>query len=210
MIQCILCGSPDTSTVYRERNHHFLKCSVCSSTFRDPATFLSFEEEQDRYLSHNNDVNDPDYRQFVSPLVTAVVTAFPKPAEGLDFGAGTGPVIAHMLGEKGFTIELYDPFFHPDKSVLEKYYDFIVCCEVIEHFHHPIQEFELLHSLLNPGGKLYCMTDPLPKYNSFAAWYYKEDPTHVIFYTEENLNHIKNAVGFSEVSISNRLITFRR
>ena len=210
MIHCILCGSPETLSLYRERNHRFLECTICSSVFRDPATFLNREEEEKRYLTHNNDVEDPDYRQFVSPLVTAVLKDYPEPITGLDFGAGTGPVIAHMLNEKGFKIELYDPFFHPDTSVLNRPYDLIVCCEVIEHFHRPLKEFKLLHSLLNPGGKLYCMTDPLPKITSFADWYYKEDPTHVIFYSEENLNHIKRAVGFSGVSISNRLITFER
>jgi len=54
---------------------------------------------------------------------------------------------------------LYDPFFHPKSELLAKKYDFIIACEVIEHFHDPRKEFELLYKLLNQGGKLYLMTD---------------------------------------------------
>jgi ubiquinone/menaquinone biosynthesis C-methylase UbiE len=105
-------------------------------------------------------------------------------------------------------MSLWDPFFHSDESVLNNRYDFIVCCETIEHFYNPLEEFELMITLLKPGGKLCCMSELLPKDMSFNDWYYKNDPTHVIFYSEENLKWIKENVGFSEVRIDGRLIVF--
>jgi len=81
---------------------------------------------------------------------------------------------------------------------------------VIEHFHHPFNEFQLLKGLLNPNGKLYCMTDIFSETKDFATWYYKNDPTHVIFYTEKTLQWIQKNIGFKRVTIENRLVQFTR
>jgi 2-polyprenyl-3-methyl-5-hydroxy-6-metoxy-1,4-benzoquinol methylase len=94
--------------------------------------------------------------------------------------------------------------------VLETTYDFIVCCEVIEHFHKPSKEFQLLFELLKPGGFLFCMSQQIPEHQSFEEWYYKNDPTHVIFYSEENLQWIKKRFGFSEVLLDGRLISLKK
>jgi len=207
MSSCLLCHSESTASYFEDRLHKFFECSNCGTVFRDPATFLSPSEEKERYLTHNNDVNDPDYQEFVSPITEAVQKYYTKEAIGLDYGAGTGPVIAKVLRDQGYRIELFDPFFHPDKSVLNKNYDFIVCCEVIEHFHRPLEEFQLLQRLLNPGGRLICMTDPLPEEN-FDKWYYKDDPTHVIFYNDENLQWIHENTGFGSIRRDGRLVEF--
>ncbi|MCW5520350.1 class I SAM-dependent methyltransferase [Aureitalea sp. L0-47] len=207
MTSCLLCHSESTAPYFGDSLHKFFECFNCGTVFRDPANFPSPSEERERYLTHNNDVNDPGYQEFVSPITEAVQKYFTKGATGLDFGAGTGPVIAKVLGDHGYAIELYDPFFHPDREVLNKNYDFIVCCEVIEHFHRPQEEFLMLRRLLKPGGRLFCMTDPLPEVN-FDKWYYKDDPTHVIFYSEENLTFIKEDTGFAELITRDRLIIF--
>ncbi|PKA83768.1 methyltransferase family protein [Ulvibacter sp. MAR_2010_11] len=210
MVPCILCHSLQTKLLlYRQEVAYYL-CNSCGSVYKDPAGFLDREAEKERYLLHENDVNDHDYQYFVNPIVEEVVKHFPEKSTGLDFGAGTGPVIAKLLSEKGYTISLYDPFFHPNTSVLHKTYDFIVCCEVIEHFHNPEKEFELLHKMLEPEGKLFCMTELLPKEKSFATWYYKDDPTHVLFYSEENLKWIQEHFGFKKVEIEGRLVVFSK
>lgn len=208
MSSCLLCRSGNVRNFYKDKHQYFLKCADCSTIFRDPKNFISRKAEFERYLTHNNDINDKGYQNFVAPIVSAVNTDFHSDAVGLDFGAGTGPVIAKLLTASGYKIELYDPFFHPDNKVLNDRYDFIVCCEVIEHFHDPIKEFHLLKSLLKPDGKLYCMTDPYDDKRTFSDWYYKDDPTHVLFYTEENLEYIRASIGFSEMRLDGRLIVF--
>ena len=207
MLSCLLCHSESTASYFEDIANYFFTCSNCGSVFRDPATFLSPSEEKERYLTHNNDVNDPAYQEFVSPITEAVQKNYSNKANGLDYGAGTGPVIAKILEDRGYEIALYDPFFHPNEAVLDKTYDFVVCCEVIEHFHRPLEEFRRLRKLLKPGGHLFCMTDPLPSSAEFEAWYYKNDPTHVIFYSEDNLSYIKQEAGFAEVILRERLIT---
>lgn len=176
-----------------------------------PEDFPSASEEEYRYTTHNNDVEDKRYQRFVAPIVDLVVKDFsPKNTLGLDYGAGTGPVITKLLSDQGYQLELYDPYFHPNSSTLEKKYDYIVCCEVVEHFHTPDAEFQRLFSLLKKGGRLYCMTDFLGEDQLFSDWYYKNDETHVAFYNATSLDWIKNHCGFSNVEKKGRLVVFSK
>jgi len=208
-LKCLLCQSPEVSEFFLTEYHHFYNCNSCGTVYRNPATFLSPAEEKARYEQHINDVDDIRYQNFVRPIVSAVKAMYPSSAVGLDYGAGTGPVITKLLIDSHYLVKMYDPFFHPYTAVLERSYDFIVCCEVIEHFHKPVSEFKKLYNLLNPGGRLFCMTDLLND-GDFAKWYYKDDPTHVLFYNRENLEWIKNKTGFSDLDIDGRLITLKK
>lgn len=135
---------------------------------------------------------------------------FPLSAQGLDYGAGTGPVISKILMDEGYKVNLYDPFFFDRPKALERTYDYIVCCEVMEHFHQPDEEFALLQSLLKSGGKLYCMTDPFLKGMDFETWRYKNDITHVFIYTPTTLDWITNHYGFKAMRRNDRLIIFEK
>ncbi|MDZ7815503.1 MAG: hypothetical protein U5N86_05710 [Planctomycetota bacterium] len=95
--------------------------------FRHPRHLLSPQQEKARYETHNNDVNDPRYQAFVSPIVSAVLRDISPNSYGLDFGAGTGPVISELLSKEGFRIVQDDPFFHNRPALLEERYDYIVC-----------------------------------------------------------------------------------
>ena len=88
-----------------------------------------------------------------------------------------------MLREAGFAVALYDSFFAPNEDVLDASYDFISATEVVEHLYWPGRELQRLWALLQPDGWLGIMTklvrDPL----EFASWHYKNDPTHVCFFS---------------------------
>ena len=210
MVQCILCQSAATTGLNRIHDIEYHRCNKCHCTFKDQNHFPDATTEKSRYLLHKNDVDDFDYQKFVLPIVKGVFENCKKTETGLDFGAGTAPVISSMLLKKGYNVDQYDPFFHPDTSVLSKKYDFIVCCEVVEHFHLPWKEFELLYQVLKPKGMLFCMTELLPEPQYFNDWYYKNDPTHVIFYSEKTLNWIKSHYGFSKIKVDGRLFVLTK
>jgi len=207
---CPLCHTQSSVEYGTTGKVLFLKCHECALVFKSIEFFPSEEKEKSRYLLHKNDVNDSKYQKFVAPIVSAISKQYSTQSIGLDFGAGSGPVAAKLLKDKGYSIAFYDPFFYPNKEVLLTTYDFIICCEVMEHFHEPKKEFELLRKLLKPKGRLYCMTQLLPTPAKFKDWNYKNDPTHVVFYSEENLTWIKEHFDFSEVNIENRLIIFKQ
>ncbi|MFD1095467.1 class I SAM-dependent methyltransferase [Salegentibacter chungangensis] len=175
-----------------------------------PEYFISPAKEKQRYEEHNNDVTDKRYQDFVSPITSAVINEFPETAMGLDYGCGTGPVAASELGKKNYQIILYDPYFRNDREALTKLYDFIICCEVMEHFQEPAKEFRKLFGLLKPGGKLYCKTALYSPEIDFEKWYYKNDPTHVFLYTKKSLEIIRELFRFSDVEIGPDLIVFRK
>ena len=204
---CPLCNSPST-IFYQFKNQLYHQCNNCYGIFVDEKLKPDRETEILRYQKHNNNIDDEGYRKFVASITSAIMRDFIKNDKGLDFGAGTGPVISKILKENGFQIELYDPFFHNYPKLLDAQYDYIACCEVIEHFHDPKKEFSLLKRLLRKNGKLYCMTNIYNENIDFSTWDYKSDFTHVFIYHKNTIWYIKEEFGFSDVIIDGRLITF--
>jgi SAM-dependent methyltransferase len=204
---CPLCSSESTIFFQRkERLYH--QCSNCSGIFVDKALLPEPTKEKQRYKEHNNDVENEGYQKFVSPITSAILKSFSENHIGLDFGAGTGPVIAKILNDNNYNIKLYDPFFHNIPELLNEKYNYIACCEVMEHFHNPFKEFKLLKRLLKPNGKLFCLTHIYHVGIPFANWYYKNDPTHVFIYQKETLAWIKKEFGFSKMEIEGNFIWF--
>ena len=208
-LKCLLCDF-DTKIFYKEKNREFYKCDNCFSIMLNPINYISNKDEKERYETHNNDVDDIRYQNFVSPIVKSVKKDYKPSHIGLDFGAGTGPVITSLLEKEGYKLNLYDPYFHNYPKNLNKKYDFIVCCEVIEHFYNPFEEFKLMSEILNSNGRLYCMTSLYDESINFEDWYYKNDETHVFFYHKKALEWICAKFEFAKVKISDRLIIFSK
>lgn len=166
--------------------------------------------EKSRYDLHQNDSADMGYREFVSPITNAVVDNHNSTDIGLDFGSGKDSAVANILTDKGFQLYEFDPFYKNEANLLDTQYDYITCCEVIEHFHQPKKEFELLHKLLKPRGRLYCMTYIYNANIDFDKWYYKNDITHTFIYQEGTLRWIAKHFNFSDIEIINRLIIFTK
>jgi len=193
---CRVCGAPATRFFLNVEGLDYHRCDRCEATVLDPAQWLSAETEYAHYLNHENNVADTAYRRFLSRLVDPLLKKLAAGREGLDYGCGPGPALAHMLSEAGHSVSLFDPFFFPDQAFLGRWYDFITCTEAIEHFHHPVEDFSRFERMLRPGGWLAVMTCFQGDDDHFAAWYYRRDPTHVIFYREETLRHIARSFGW--------------
>jgi hypothetical protein len=194
---CRVCrdGELHPFAVVEERRYE--RCSRCLGTLVAAADLPDRDAELNHYLNHENDIHDQGYRRFVSKLVEPLSERLPPCSHGLDYGCGPGPVAAAMLRERGFTIDLFDPFFAPDESLLDRAYDFIVCSEVVEHFHRPAEEFDRLAAMLKCGGILAIMTCFQDDDQRFSTWHYRRDPTHVAFYRLETLANIARARGWS-------------
>lgn len=183
-LHCPLCDSGATEGFYRDRRRPYRRCGCCELVFVPPAHYLDREAEKAEYDLHDNRVDDPGYRRFLSRLAEPLLERLPAAAQGLDFGCGPGPALAAMLEEAGHSVALYDAFYYPDDRALECVYDFICATEVVEHLHHPGPELARLWRCLRPGGWLGVMTKLVRDRESFAGWHYKSDPTHVCFFSE--------------------------
>jgi len=206
-MNCLLCDSSRTKKINIDlEDKYYFNCCECELIFLSPEFRLTSEEEKKRYEEHNNDVNDKRYQLFVSPLVEEIKKKYLPSSLGLDFGAGTGPVIAYLLNKEGYKVNLYDPFFHNEKEVLNEKYDYIVSCEVIEHFFFPKLEFIKFRELLNNRGTLFLNTQIYSIDNDFNSWWYRKDPTHVTFYTQRTIEWIKNKFNFENLEIKKNKI----
>ena len=180
---CPLCAAPQARYFHRDRLREYLRCRRCQLVFVPPRFYLCRAAEKAEYDRHDNRVDDPGYRRFLARLAQPLSALLSPGATGLDFGCGPGPALAAMLREAGYRVSLYDSFFYPDSAVLQAGYDFITATEVVEHLHRPGVELERLWSLLRPGGTLGIMTKLVLDVEAFAGWHYKNDPTHVCFFS---------------------------
>ena len=180
---CPLCKTADASKIYQDRHRDYFRCQVCNLVFVPSAQFLSAQEEKARYDLHQNSPDDPAYRRFLNRLFLPLQKQLAPRSLGLDFGSGPGPTLSVMFAEVGHVMAIYDRFYARDCSVLTKQYDFITATEVVEHLHNPKRDLDRLWACLRPGGRLGIMTKLALGRAAFARWHYKNDLTHVCFFS---------------------------
>lgn len=198
-MQCVVCELSTCVSFLTVGERDYWRCPACLATFLDPSQLPSAEIELAQYKLHRNDPNDAGYRVFLDRVAQPLLTRLSAGSRGLDFGCGPGPVLAAMLRDAGHNVALFDPFFYPDRDVLNDTYDFITCTEVAEHFHRPAHAFNQLDGMLKPGGWLAVMTTLQVDDAGFANWYYRRDPTHVVFYRQVTLQTIARRFGLDYV-----------
>ncbi len=185
---CPLCESASVYHFAEDKRRPYLRCEVCALVFVPSGFHLSAALEKAEYDLHQNRVDDAGYRGFLSRLAEPMLARLQPASRGLDFGCGPGPALAAMLGEAGHPISLYDPFYFADRDVLGRTYQFVTATEVLEHLHHPGAELDLLWSMLEPLGWLGVMTKLVIDAQAFEKWHYKNDPTHVCFFSRETFS----------------------
>lgn len=199
-ISCPLCGALAAA---RFQDDPFRRCSNCLLIFKDRRIWPSSEEERERYLRHENHGDNPGYLNYLRPALDGIEAHVPKGSRGLDFGCGPGPVLARQLEEKGYQMEIYDPFFFPTWP--EGPFDFVVATEVIEHLHSPRKALEKMFSVLSPKGPLLLMTQVWTEGRVLKGWSYARDKTHVCIYTEASLRYLAQEFGRELKSLGSHL-----
>lgn len=186
--QCALCGAHDTVFFHRDNQREFWRCQVCLLVFVLPTFYLDLQAERRQYDLHQNSESDQGYREFLERLAIPLMQKLGRGAEGLDFGCGPAPVLANMLRNNGFKVKLFDFFYARDESVWISKFNFISATEVLEHLHSPGAELDRLWNCLLKDGYLAVMTKLVIDRDAFARWHYKNDPTHVCFFSRSTLS----------------------
>ncbi|WP_189429276.1 class I SAM-dependent methyltransferase [Alishewanella longhuensis] len=208
---CPLCQNTQTEIFSQDPQRLYLQCQRCQLVFVARQHLLTAEQERQHYLLHNNDLQDPGYRQFLSKLAKPLLAMLGKGAkQGLDFGCGPGPLLAQMLTEAGHQMQLWDPFFANNPAALQQQYDFISCTEAIEHFVNPATEWQLWLQLLRPAGMLAIMTKCYPDATAFSSWHYKRDPTHISFFSEQTFYWLAQHYNLQLAFPTNDVVIFRK
>ena len=116
---CPLCLSEGATLFYTSHQKNlerdYFHCPTCDLVFVPSKFHIDPDAARARYLTHDNDPDNADYRRFLSRLWDELRPRLPEGARGLDYGAGPGPALAAMIEEDGYSADLYDPLFHPDE-----------------------------------------------------------------------------------------------
>lgn len=185
---CPLCTAADIHHFHSDRRRDYSRCENCFLVFVDSRQHLPLAQEKAIYDLHQNAIDDPGYLEFLSRLAKPLLRRLPANSLGLDYGCGPGPALAELIKAEGHQVRIYDPFYADFPEHLHQDYHFIVCTEVVEHFREPKQEFDRLFGLLKPGGWLGIMTKLVIDAPAFAKWHYKNDQTHIAFYSQSTFN----------------------
>ncbi len=207
---CPLCKHDKACDFFTDKRRHYWQCQHCFLVYLDPDERLSASQEKAEYDLHDNNPEDPNYRRFLSRLSIPLTARLKQPGKGLDFGCGPGPTLGKMLAEHGHHIENYDRFYANDKSLLEQQYDFITASEVVEHLFKPGDVLLELWQQLNNGGYLALMTKLLIDREAFSHWHYKNDPTHVCFFSRSSFQYLASTLGAELTFIGNDVILLRK
>jgi hypothetical protein len=160
---------------------------------------VGIEEEKKRYALHENSPGHEGYCHFLNDLVSVVIKQAPVPGRILDYGSGKNAVLTRLLREKGFDCTAYDPLYRIGKEALSKTYDTVVLCEVIEHLRDLKKELASIKNTAGKSGKIFIRTQLYPSLENFAGWWYKNDITHVNFFSRQAISKFAAKLGRKNV-----------
>lgn len=207
---CRLCQTRHGETYFEDSRRCYLKCHTCHLVFVPPAYYLSSDQEKRRYDQHQNSPDDARYRKFLNRLFIPLQTQLLPGSRGLDFGSGPGPTLSKMFQEAGHSMAIYDPYYARNESVWRQQFDFITASEVVEHLHQPRIELDRLWACLAPSGILGIMTMTTPARAAFATWHYKNDMTHVSFFSRHTFEWLGGRWGSTPKFFDDDVVLFRK
>jgi len=175
-------------------------CASCNGVFLNREFLPGNDDEKRRYEMHQNSIEDEGYRTYLESFINTF-QAFANIRTILDYGCGPSPALVQLLENHGYEARGWDPFFAPDTKGFEDGADLVTCLEVAEHFFNPRKDFALISNCVKPGGYLVLGTHPVPLFgeiqdnaereqklwNFFVPWWYRQDTTHVSFFSEKSL-----------------------
>ena len=203
-MKCSLCNTTikDKKTDSQGKKYHI--CNKCELIQLDKSFYLSSEKEKQRYELHENGTNNKGYINYLNNIISNSVTPFLKPGDRLlDFGCGPEKIWANILKGKGISVSTFDPFFDNNNGWINKNYNLITAIEVFEHLTSPAKDLEILSNCLGTGNYLIIRTMlHNNNWETFTKWWYKDDPTHVSFYSRKTINFICRNWNYQLVQIT--------
>ncbi len=208
--RCPLCGSLNCVDFYQDQQRPYVQCGRCHMVFVPEQYQISAEAEKAVYDRHQNSPEDAGYRAFLSRLATPMIERLALGSVGLDFGCGPGPTLSVMFEEAGHNMALYDLYYANYPELLQTDYDFITGTEVVEHLAQPGMQLQRLWELVRPGGYLGLMTKQLIDRDAFAGWHYKNDPTHISYFSKSTFLYLGQQWGSEPTFVGDDVIIFRK
>jgi len=199
--------------VHLERK--FYKCPECCLIFTDE--ILPPAEEEVHYKNQWGKA-DPKVWKNQADLILKVACNYRMPGRILDFGSGSGD-LTRELQRMGLDVTPLEPMVHgflKDQNFPRKF-DVVVAIEVIEHLLDPWRELrELEKNLVDDGIMIFStlFTNPFldqpDEIEQFRSWWYKDDPTHVSFFSNPVFTRMADMGNYNIDVFGNQLFVIQR
>ncbi|EEG76984.1 class I SAM-dependent methyltransferase [Dethiobacter alkaliphilus] len=193
MTNCLLCETKSIHQIEAAAPGYY-HCRECDLIFLAPKFRLDAEQEKEHYETHNNTLDNPGYVQMFEKFISNAVLPYVYPnGRALDFGCGPGQVLQVLLERRGFRTDVYDPYYAPQEP--QGPYRLVTSTEALEHVYEPGKVWQKLLLLLEAGGTLAVMTNFHQGPEAFVNWWYRRDPTHVTFFSEDTFAWLAKQQG---------------
>ena len=210
---CKICSS-ETREIHQQTFGVYHVCDHCGFISKDKCDQISEQDQLTIYNSHQNSIDDPVYVEYFDRFLNESVFPYMgNEKKGLDFGSGPSPVLAQLLSDTyGYDMDIYDLFYSPQKSYLNKTYDLITVTEVVEHLENPLDYFALFREHLNENGVLAIMTHFHNNNDEdFLHWHYIRDRSHISFYNYRTFEVIAEKLHLKILTTDHKkFITFEK
>lgn len=199
-MNCSLCDT-EANIFSTGENRQYRLCNLCGLIFVPPEFHVPTESEIARYREHENSLDNEGYVEMFMKKVVLVKEHCPQTKTALDFGCGYEPVLKALLEREGIKTDVFDSNFFPDFPK-RKTFDLVISTETFEHFKNPIKDIRQAASCVSSTGFLAVMTrfypleKEIPCEEKFSDWYYKRDPTHIVFYTSKTFEWLAQEMRF--------------
>ena len=213
MFNCILCQSNKVKFLFKYHDEReFYHCEECDLKFVDRKSVLSLKDQKEVYDLHQNNIRSSGYEKFLMRVVDPIRKLLPDSSRGLDFGCGPYPMLIEIFNDYGYeNIYGYDPIYKNQVSLLENRYDFITCCEVIEHFINLKSDLDQLLECIVDSGILVLSTGLHHEAKrEFKEWHYIQDITHINFFSKSTCEYIAKTFDLSILDLGNDIITLQK
>ena len=177
----------------------FYACNICGLIFSD--CFLSVEAVEKHYKDQHTNPFDwkKEAEVFVEWLNNVGFSVPLLSISILDYGSGSG-LLAEALKKIGFKVDCYEPMLHGEfnRESYSEAYDVIILNEVVEHLEDINKTLDIVYKVLADNGVVFIKTlltdrlinDPLNFQDLFKGWWYKDDPTHISFFSFLTIDYI--------------------
>ncbi|NOX15806.1 MAG: class I SAM-dependent methyltransferase [Epsilonproteobacteria bacterium] len=197
-MRCKVCDNTTKTLEDKAQKKIYHYCPNCQAIILDKSFIVDKNRENSQYNNHNNSFESSGYVKMFEDYLDYFWGDLKKhnKQNSLDFGSGPGPVLAQILQNRGINADIYDKFYQPNKIYENKKYNLITSTEVFEHLQNPFEILTIFKKHLKKGGLIAIMTlfHDNNKEN-FLKWWYRRDPTHILFYTPKTFEVLAKMCG---------------